>query len=349
MDFLKYSSDEKEEIEKEINQSFISFFSLVKTIAIVIILIFCIAFILTIPRKFNDVFPLLTSSQTIIKEGGQDLEENTFAPQKKITATSYMVMDISNDKIVVSKNFNKPVPIASLTKLMTAIIATENSILNLPVVFSQTGSSTNEEIFSNGEKMTIQSALYPLLMESSNQAADAIARLYTEKSFVTMMNNKARQLGMNQTSFIDSSGIGAGNVSSPGDLAILSKYLLFHHPEILAITKIPSKTITTSLGKKSIRNINLFENDPRFIGGKIGFTTEAGETMLALFKLPVPATPTIPTKNPSASLTSLDQNPDPTLANNSDTFVFIVLGSKNRARDISTFLQILEGISHKSS
>lgn len=206
-------------------------------------------------------------------------------PTPDVSAREYLVVDLKSGNIIFEKNEIKTVPIASITKLMTALIATE--YLNLDKNISVTEKMvvpTSKPRLRVGDTILAFHLLYPLLIESSNEASVALASVLGEEKFVELMNTKAESLGMRDSRFVDASGAGAGNISSSKDLARLAQYLYFNRPFILALTagKLNSGAYQKPYFKDYV-NMNVFFEDTTFAGGKIGKTTEAGETMVAVF------------------------------------------------------------------
>ena len=137
-----------------------------------------------------------------------------------------------------------------------------------------------------GQKISVFNLLYPLLLESSNEAAQALADSMGRNYFVGLMNNKAKSLGMKSAKFVDPAGSESENISTAKDLFNLSKYIYNNRLFIFKITG--GNLNNTAYGKPSfadLKNFNVFGDDPSFIGGKIGKTEAAGETMLAVFEL----------------------------------------------------------------
>lgn len=203
----------------------------------------------------------------------------------EITAKAYLVADLKSNFIFFSKNLENPLPIASITKLMTALVATEYINLWRNITIRE-----EDLVFTSyprlkvGQVWTGFDLLYPLLNESSNEAAKALARFFGENFFVELMNKKASSLGLKNTNFKDSSGIAKENVSSLKDLFFFAKYLYFNRRFILEISrgKIHSHLISRQLS--DLKNFNCFKENENFVGGKVGKTKEAGETILAIFE-----------------------------------------------------------------
>lgn len=219
----------------------------------------------------------------------KDFEPDNFAYVPKIlpgvNAGSYLAADLSNNFVFASKKIAQPVPIASLTKLMTALVAAEYINLDRKITVQKSNIvPTSVPRLKAGEKYTAYQLLYPLLEESSNQAAFALADTVGRERFVELMNKKAEALGMANTRFTDPAGMGDGNVSTPEDLFLLAKYLLNNRSFVL---KISSGTLGPNVYGpsefKNIKNLNIFSGDDNFIGGKVGKTDAARQTMLAIW------------------------------------------------------------------
>jgi serine-type D-Ala-D-Ala carboxypeptidase (penicillin-binding protein 5/6) len=207
-----------------------------------------------------------------------------------ISASSFLVADIGKSSIFLERNASNKQSIASITKLMTALVANETVHYGRILALSSSDKQGEGDFgpLSPGEKFSVGEALYPLLMESNNAVAHALARYYGTESFIEWMNNKARAIGMKNTTFADASGISADNTSTAEDIFRLARYLYNHQSYILGVTKTLSKEIYTADGRSySFSNYNHFADDDLFIGGKTGFTRAAGETMVSLFDVQI--------------------------------------------------------------
>lgn len=231
-----------------------------------------------------------------------------------LSAKTYLVADIESGEIIAASNADAKLPIASITKLMTAVVSNEAIRYDAGIKVTAEALATHGDSggLVLGEKINATDMLYPLLMESSNDAAEALARSYGRTAFITQMNKKASALGMTTTTFDDPSGISSYNQSSAYDLFSLARYLYEKKQFLLSITRTANRKITTDATTHVLRNFNVFSGDTAFLGGKTGFTTAAQETMMALFSVD----------------TTIGRRP----------LVIIVLGSKDRARDTSSLL-----------
>ncbi|MEI6057360.1 MAG: L,D-transpeptidase family protein [bacterium] len=223
--------------------------------------------------------------------------EQSFAPDSftyadnavAISAPIYLSADLQNDHVFINKNSTEVVPIASITKLITALVATEYINLDSTATVSKEAIVyTSKARLQVGQRYTIYQLLFPLMMESSNEAAETIARYYGRDDFIKKMNDKAASIGMTHSHFVDPSGAAVENVSTAEDLFMLAKYIYNNRSFVFNITsgKIKDSAYGAS-GFTNLANFNDFVSDEYFFGGKNGKTTEAGESNLSVFEFPV--------------------------------------------------------------
>ena len=152
-----------------------------------------------------------------------------YSSQPSVNARAALVMDAQTGEVLYSKNSNMSVPIASITKLMTAVV-TADARLNMSeeitlqsIDFAGAGGKNSSSTLRVGDTMNRAEALLFALMKSENPAAAALARTYPggRPAFIAAMNAKARQLGMTSTRYAESTGLDPHNVSSARDLGIL--------------------------------------------------------------------------------------------------------------------------------
>lgn len=205
-------------------------------------------------------------------------------------AISVLVDSRGRERVLFKKNSNERLPIASLTKLMTANIVLENYDLSREIKISEEAVAQEGKAgkLIAGKIFSVEYLLYPLLMESSNDAAYALANDYngmTEEKFVELMNLKAENLGLENTYFVNSTGLDYDppatlNYSTAEDLVKLAKYL-FEKPLIWEILATPK----FSLYGPELINTNEFLGEvPNIVGGKTGYTDQAGGCMLLVLK-----------------------------------------------------------------
>ena len=200
---------------------------------------------------------------------------------------SSIVMDIDTNRILYEENKDDQRLIASITKIMTAIIVIENNpnldkkVTITDDILTMYGTSIYLEV---GEEMTIRDLLYGLILRSGNDAALALAieTSKTEENFVKLMNKKAKELNMKNTIFENSHGLDeeTKNKSTSYDMAILSSYAYKNpiYQEISSTKKYQTKTKNKSYIWYN-RN-KLLTNYKYTTGGKNGYTPSAGKTLV---------------------------------------------------------------------
>ncbi|WP_166169593.1 serine hydrolase [Acinetobacter sp. SA01] len=159
----------------------------------------------------------------------QILNNSNYGNQPSVNARAALVMDGQTGEVLYSKNSNTAFPIASLTKLMTAVVIADarlnmsETITLQQADFSCSGCKSSSSTLRAGDSMNRAEALLFALMKSENPAASALARTYPggRSAFIAAMNKKAKALGMNSTHYLESTGLNPGNVSSARDLGIL--------------------------------------------------------------------------------------------------------------------------------
>jgi len=133
--------------------------------------------------------------------------------------------------------------------------------------------------FAVGETFTSGDLIRAMLTVSHNQAAIALAESYGQKEFVDLMQQRAGDLGMANTSFFDPVGLSSLNQSSAADVERLVRYIITNHQDLLVMTR----QTETAVNGKILKNINRFAGRPDFIGGKTGYTDAANGNLVSLF------------------------------------------------------------------
>ena len=194
-------------------------------------------------------------------------------------------MEQDTKRVLVSKNMNKKKLIASTTKIMTGIIAVESGKLNKTVtVTDKVLESYGSNIYlSIGEKMKLKDMVYGLMMQSGNDAALMIADyLGGEEKFVKMMNKKAKQIGMKNTTFSNPHGLDekTKNYSTAYDMALLMRYAN-SDPTFRKITGCKKHTVKTDEKTYVWTNKNKLLYTYKYTtGGKTGYTDKARRTLV---------------------------------------------------------------------
>ena len=206
-----------------------------------------------------------------------------------ISADSYVVMDADSGRVLEESNCNEKKLIASTTKIMTCLIALEeNKDLNTTVkVGNEVLKAYGSAIYLNlNEEISLKDLLYGLMLRSGNDAAIEIAYAISKnmENFVQKMNDKAYELKMTNTNFINNHGLeneeGNGNTSTAYDMALLMKYALSNDTfkQIINTKNYTAKTSGKTYVWKN-KNKLLFTYD-KLIGGKTGFTKKARRTLV---------------------------------------------------------------------
>ncbi len=200
-----------------------------------------------------------------------------------ISAKAALMVDLDSGFVFLDKNSEIPLPIASLTKLMTAVVASE--VINLEKTVNLSNHRFEKrELFVLDKTYTAFDLLYPLLIQSSNDAASLLTSFLGEKRFIEEMNRKAKSLFMETTNFADASGKSEYNVSTARDLAKLAKYILEKRKFIFDITLGKNYQNFGPLNFGSLSNYNEFFNEKNIIGVKNGQTLAAKETLLTVWR-----------------------------------------------------------------
>ncbi len=207
----------------------------------------------------------------------------------QLKSGSALVMDINTGKTLYQKNPAQVRPIASLTKLMTALVVLDaRQNLNQTLTIDQNDRDNIKHTYSRvrfGTKVSRRDALHLALMSSENRMASALARHYPggRSAFIRAMNNKARQLGMRNSRFYDSTGLSTRNVSTARDLAKLIT-AAYRQPLIRQFTQDTNKEMRFSTPAYSLmfNNTNPLVKNPDWDVrlSKTGYTDEAGRCLL---------------------------------------------------------------------
>lgn len=239
---------------------------------------------LELEQKLQDAYPLA-------KKKVAPLE-----PQAASILSLY-VKENGTTKVLFEKNSNMPLPIASITKLMTALVAIKNYPLDQHITITPKVLETPGEAgqLRAGEVFTVKDLLYLALMESSNDAAEALAEAKEPKVFIGLMNEEAARLNLQNTSFVNPTGLDEAqytNKSTSKDLAELARYLFQSYPQVFDILSQSELALVSPNGRfhHTMRNTNellgYYDWPGRTFGGKTGTTPLARETLLFVVESP---------------------------------------------------------------
>jgi serine-type D-Ala-D-Ala endopeptidase (penicillin-binding protein 7) len=203
-----------------------------------------------------------------------------------------LVVDSETNEVLFSKNPQAVLPIASITKLMTALVVTDAKLpLDETLAISQDDVDTEKGSRSRltvGTQLTRGEMLHLALMSSENRAAHALGRHYPGglEAFVGAMNRKAVELGMPDTRYVEPTGLSSRNQSSARDLATLVK-AAHHVPLIRELSTSPEYEVAVGRRHVQFRNTNGLVRNPEWDIGlqKTGYISEAGRCLVMQAKL----------------------------------------------------------------
>ncbi len=204
-----------------------------------------------------------------------------------LRSASVLVKDQQTGEVLIQKQTEAILPIASITKLMTAMVVLDAGIdLSESIIIEPTDVDTllySPSRLPVGTRLSRKNALLLALMASENRAANALGRTYPGglEAFVLEMNAKAKSLGLSNTHFKDTAGLSSGNTSSARDLARMVD-AAYNYPLVREFTTREEATIFSGRRTLEFHNTNRLVQNPRWQIGlsKTGFTNEAGRCLV---------------------------------------------------------------------
>ena len=214
----------------------------------------------------------------------------TFAAEIPLTSRAALLMEKSTGEILFAQNEHERLEPASVTKIMTLLLTMEAidsgkiGWQDMVTVSANAASMGGSQVYlAEGEQISVEELVKSVCVSSGNDAAVALAEYVSgvTELFVEQMNNRARELGMNDTHFVNCTGLTAeGHVTSAYDIALMSRELILHHPTIRNYTTIWMDTIRD--GTFGLSNTNkLVRYYEGCTGLKTGYTASAGYCMSA--------------------------------------------------------------------
>ncbi|MST04354.1 MAG: hypothetical protein EXS49_02205 [Candidatus Pacebacteria bacterium] len=225
----------------------------------------------------------------IDKKNNFTLEKYPPEEQLEISAPNYLVADLDSGIILKEKNSKDKRPMASITKLMEAVVVTENIDLRNDILvqdFMLDGYGETNGL-TDGKRFRLVELLYPLLIESSNDAAQILSYFLGRIRTIELMNAKAKNLLMEDTNFADASGFNPANISTAEDIFRLTRYIALNRPPIFQITKGREVRAYGEVRFSDLKNKNIFFEYPDFVGGKTGYIVSSMYTGTFIFKMPI--------------------------------------------------------------
>lgn len=241
------------------------------------------------------LLPLFCFADDILEENELDnflevsTEAQTTSKEPTTNSKSILALDRKSLTVLYEKNAYKQVPMASTTKIMTAILVLENCKLDETVEFSKKAANVRGSCLevSTGTKMSMNDVLYGLMMRSGNDCAVAIAEHIagSVEDFALLMNNKAQELNLTHTHFVTPHGLDDENhYTTAYELALLTDYAL-KNETFRNIVATKTTTISVNGNPRTISNTNeLLGNFSGVYGVKTGFTFNAGRCLVSSCK-----------------------------------------------------------------
>jgi D-alanyl-D-alanine carboxypeptidase (penicillin-binding protein 5/6) len=219
-----------------------------------------------------------------------DVRAGEFPAKPSINASALYLVELKSHRIILEKDATRRLPPASLTKMMTALVAMEAASPEQVVRINRRAMLHQSSLkLQAGEEFLLRDLLTAMLVTSANDACEAIAWHVGGESdrFVTLMNERVRTLGLNNTHFANACGFDApGHYSTAADLAKLTEQAL-HVPAISMMVRTVTRDIASVDGTRQIllRSTNELLLDPDVTGVKTGYTSKAGRCLIAsMFK-----------------------------------------------------------------
>lgn len=203
------------------------------------------------------------------------------AQLKKLSAQAWLMINAEDGRILSCKNPNKIMYPASMTKMMTCILACESGYLNEIVTISKDAAETPYTNVKKGERYKLKDLLYRVMLPSDNGAAQAVGEFLSSKdsvSFDIMMNAKAKSLGMKNTNFVNAHGLPDDNhYSTAKDMMRLLRYCMMNKTFAEIVSKSSFDISTTAGTRIHLKStVKLFDKYKGCIGVKTGTTRAAG-------------------------------------------------------------------------
>ncbi len=249
-----------------------------------------------------NVISLKNLTRAIENSSQPTVAQNNAFDNVELTAKSAYVFDVVNQKVLFQKNETAQLPLASLTKLMTALVATnlmpKNSRVTIRKEFLTTEGDSG---LADGENWKLSDLLDFSLVVSSNDGARSVASVVGatinntsdfdvgRQDFIKQMNTEAHDLGLGQTYFVNESGLDesptqSGAYGSAEDISKLLEYMLKNKPEILEMTKFGDSNISSLSKTHDAQSTNEVINKiPGLLASKTGYTELAGGNLVIAF------------------------------------------------------------------
>ena len=227
---------------------------------------------------------------------GKDVEDKKEVSMK-VESKAVILMDAGSGKVLYEKNKNKKLSLASVTKVMTILLILEDidegkiNMADRVTISDYASKMGGSQLFmEEGESRTVEELFYAIIIESANDACAAMGEFIggSIEKFILMMNDKAKELGMKNTHFVNSNGLPADDhYSCAYDIAIMTKEVC-KYPDVFKISSTWQKDIQIGKNNDKERTLNntnkLLKMNDKVDGLKTGYTADAGHCIAATGK-----------------------------------------------------------------
>lgn len=265
-------------------------------IILVIFLFICLFFLFNVPIVDKIKENKIEEEKNILEEKRTSLLNNLL---ENIEAKSFYVLDINKNEVMFSKESQKKLPLASLTKVMSSLVISEKlpSFTLIPITEESIKNVGDNGLLVN-EKWQLKNLLDFSLITSSNDGFSALAttldayEVLEENNTVSLMNKKAKELGLNNSEFFNETGLDFdkernGGYSSSEDFAKLIVYILKERPELLSATSFSELNFISEndIKHRAINTNSLSQEIPSIVASKTGFTNLSGGNLMVVFEI----------------------------------------------------------------
>ncbi len=236
-----------------------------------------------VPASLQATAPDAAATMSI----GEAIGLHTIPDRLALRSAVALLVDANTGEVLYDKNSRAVLPIASITKLMTAMVVLDaRQSLDEPITILDADRDTERFSASRlpvGSRLTRRELLHLALMSSENRAASALARNYPggDSAFVAAANRKAADIGMRDSIFMDGTGLSAGNVSTARDLAVLVAHAA-RYPLIARFSTDDRLTVRTAQGSRAFGTTNRLVRNPSWDISlqKTGYINESGNCLV---------------------------------------------------------------------
>lgn len=244
-------------------------------------------------KDVGEIYGLVGLGTPVLVVGGErdayQFSSENLSDLPEISAESYLAADLDSGFVFAEKKSQELLPIASLAKLMASVVVAENVDLRNDILVRQEMLELEESVglLEAGKRFRVVELFYPLLIESSNDAAEVLSRFLGRERTVAMMNEKAKSIFMEKTEFSDPQGYGTQNISTAQDLFRLAEYVASSRPPLMEISRGGEVRSfgEVRFGIKEMAEKNIFAGDASFSGGTAECFNQSECNALFVFKL----------------------------------------------------------------